>query len=511
MPVSMTRRHLARVVVPMLFGIVALVSCAKDPVRVDRNRPPETFLVSAPAESVGASYKIHLYWRGEDADGFIAGFLWSWDDSTVNAFRFTTKTDSVFELTVNDSTVLVGGGTGQQQPGRTMPHTFYVRAVDNLGKADPTFAIFNRRIYNATTKIPVVRFVGDIPRVGSGSLDTLCEDSPFKICWTGSDADGYVTYYKWDIGTFSSQLSSDTCAVFNDPSDPNSVHLISNLYTFTVTAIDNAFSRSDPALGGRTLIIVNHDPDTRILPAPERPGVPAGYYFPAYIGGQVQPHQEFPFWEGDTIPYRSTVYWRWEGFDDPCDRNGGINGYSAVLRGQRDGGDPYIIGFRNFLCTYQGDTVNFTTNNPDVVLNHCGFQSLVLDSLDAGYNILMNIASRDLQGRADGTPASFQFNCDIRPELDSVWVEPATLPAGPATRVRWISRDYEDGPGTSGAKITIDGQDRLDLSNSQSEAVILNTRFKDISTSNPHSIEVQVRDRAGFTSVNIIRVVFDVP
>src|SRR5688500_9085722 len=121
MPSSMTRRTLARMVVTMLCSVGALASCAKDPLRVDRNRPPQTYLVAAPAESSGASYRIHLYWRGEDPDGFISGFLWSWDDSTVGAFRFTTKTDSIFELTVNDSSTLFGG-TGQQQPGQTRPH-----------------------------------------------------------------------------------------------------------------------------------------------------------------------------------------------------------------------------------------------------------------------------------------------------------------------------------------------------------------------------------------------------
>src|SRR6185312_6333791 len=99
-------RSLALVVFLSVLGSF-LLSCAKDPLRVDRNRPPQTFLVAAPVDttvgSLNYSYRVHLYWRGEDADGYVVGFLWSWDDSSIGAFHFTTKTDSIFEVTVNDS------------------------------------------------------------------------------------------------------------------------------------------------------------------------------------------------------------------------------------------------------------------------------------------------------------------------------------------------------------------------------------------------------------------------
>lgn len=219
MPVFGTGKPLVRVVLPALCGLLALASCGKDPLRVDRNRPPQTYLVGAPAESSSASYRVHLYWRGEDPDGYITGFLWSWDDSTTGAFQFTTRTDSIFELDVNDSLDLVGG-TGQQQPGQTKNHTFFIRAIDNLGKADPGLAIFNRRVIQASTEVPIVRFVGALPAAKPPLLDTLCDHTPFKICWSGSDPDGYVRYYRWDVGVFSSSFSTDTCAVFNDPNDP---------------------------------------------------------------------------------------------------------------------------------------------------------------------------------------------------------------------------------------------------------------------------------------------------
>jgi hypothetical protein len=508
----MTRRNLARLVVSVLCLVGALVSCAKDPLRVDRNRPPETYLVGAPAESAGASYKIHLYWRGEDPDGYISGFFWSWDDSTIGALRFTTKTDSTFELAVNDSATLFGGGP--QQPSQTKPHTFFIRAVDNLGKADPSFSIFSKRVYKATTDKPIVRFVGAIP--SGAPIDTLCDHQPFTICWTGSDTDGYVNYYRWDVGIFSSGLSADTCAVFNDSNDPESVTLISGVYTFTVTAVDNAFARSDPALGGRTLFVVNNDPDTKILGAGGGTGQPVGYYFqPFSYGVQVNETDPHPFFEGDTVPFRSTVFWNWNAFDAACDDPQGIAGYAAVFRGTRNGGDPYITGYQYQLCNYpNGDPVYFTTNDPRIVSTVCGFPGLVLDSLDAGFNQIFNVSSRDNSGRSDGTPASFRFNCNFPPDAFDLQVSDDSVTVGttrqPAKKFTWVGLDREDGA-TRGAQFVLDGTSTRDLTNSSEQQVVIpESTFRLIASSNPHSFELRVRDRAGAYSDTTLTARFDI-
>ncbi len=517
MPSSMTRRNLARLVVSVLCLVIALASCAKDPLRVDRNRPPETYLVGAPAESAGASYKIHLYWRGEDPDGYISGFFWAWDDSTIGNLRFTTKTDSTFELTVNDSSALFGGGT--TPPGQTKAHTFFIRAVDNLGKADPTFSIFSKRVYKANTDKPVVRFVGALP---SGSLsDTLCDGQSFKICWTGSDADGYVNYYRWDVGIFSSGLSADTCAVFNDPNDPESVNLISGVYTFTVTAVDNAFSRSDPATGGKMQFIVNNDPQTKILPLPQSGDPrPVGYFIqPFSYGERVNDGIPHPFYEGETVPYRSTVWWNWTGFDAACDSPQGISGYAAVFRGTHspnEPNEPYITGFQYFLCNSAlGDPIYFTTNDPRVVntpSSGCSFPSLVLDSLDAGRNQLFNVSARDNSGRADGTPASFLFSCNFSPTASNLTVDTTSVGSPPGKKLlfKWVGLDPEDGL-TRGAQFVLDGTSTRDLTNSDlQEVTIPESTFRLISAQNPHVFELRVKDRAGAYSDTTLSISFDI-
>ena len=313
----------ARVVV-LLVGVSAfLAACAKDPVRVDRNRPPNTYLVAAPAESATASYRIHLYWRGEDPDGYVAGFQWAWDDSSINAFRFTEKTDSIFELAVNDSDV-IANGTSNLPPGTSRIHTFFIRAVDNLGKPDPNLTQFNHRIYSASTVKPIVQYVGQYP--SGAEIDTLCDGEPFEVCWTGSDPDGSVIGYKFDVGSFSSPILQDTCVTFNDPSDPRSISLSSGLYTITVQAVDNAFALSDPG-ASKALIVVNRDPSTWFTDGSGGRNAPVGYYIQPFLQGQPVPPVIKQFAEGDTVPYRSTVWWNWDGQDNLCDTPNGIESF----------------------------------------------------------------------------------------------------------------------------------------------------------------------------------------
>jgi len=304
---SLARLALAGASLVALFG-----SCAKNPLLVDRNRPPRTFLVAAPLDStithpsatgVTYSYRVHLYWRGEDPDGYVVGFLWAFDDSSAGHYHFTTKTDSIFDLTVNDTTDITGGST---IIGTSKFHTFYIRAVDNLDEPDPNLAVFNRTIFKATTIPPHVRFVGALPS-GNG-VDTLSDGQPFQICWTGDDSDGVVIQYKIDIGSFSGPLTSDTCATFNSPGDPKSIPLASGVYNLTLTAVDNALSVGKTNL----FFVVNHDPETWFEPK----GAPIGHYFPPFLGGNVvDPSTVVNFGQGDTIPYRSTVWFDWNGED----------------------------------------------------------------------------------------------------------------------------------------------------------------------------------------------------
>jgi hypothetical protein len=497
----------------------SLISCEKTPLEVDRNRPPQTFLVSAPVDSsvenantIPYSYRIHLYWRGEDSDGYVVGYQYSWDDSSIGAFRYTARTDSIFELLVNDSMATTGGTTN---PGTARAHRFFIRAVDNLGKPDPSFTIFNSRIFVAKTEAPTVEFVGGIPS-GTVTIDTLCDASPFKVCWTGADGDGYVAKYRFDVGTYNSPLITDTCAVFNDPVDPNSVTLSSGLYTMTVSAVDNA-----NAVGRKnTQFVVNRDPETWFLPK----GAPIGHYIQHSLYGQ-QVRIEGTFAPEDTVPYRSTVWWTWDGEDvgvGDCEANppseplGCTTGWSIVLNpGGRNNNAPYGTGFLDTLATVP-EVLRFKSNNPGP-LGQAGFTSLILDSLDQGANLIVRVATRDCSNRSDGTPAFFRFNCNFPPKIFTLTVKdtlanPENLPTGPepCKFFEWTTEDFEDGH-TTGATVTVDNVNRIQLFNGEQSIVIPNRTFLALGGPGTHSVTVRVRDRAKTQSEDELPLEFNVP
>ena len=509
MPLRRLLRSLACLAAPALF-LTGLAGCAKDVVRLDRNRPPRTFIVAAPVDSAGvregsqASYRVHLYWRGEDDDGYVVGFLWAFDDSSFSNFRYTTKTDSIFELVVNDSAQLTGSTTVL---GVSKYHTFLVRAVDNLGKPDPGIQIFNRRTFLATTLQPSVQFVGALP--GGAGIDTLSDGAPFSIRWRGNDPDGRVTRYRYDVGSYSSPITTDTVAYFNDPSHAGSIGLPSGVYTFTVTGIDNA-----NAVGKTSFIfVVNHDPETWIEPLAS----PIGHYIQPFLEGN-QVNIEGTFGPGETVPFRSTVWWEWGAADTTGGETDRITGWSVYLNpGTRNGGDPYTIGFVDTLVPGT-PAVRFTTNNPAVV-GPAGFVSLILDSLDAGYGITLYVRARDGSLRGDGTPVQFRFNCNYPPELRDIGVrDTLAIPTGgslpvPCKFVYWTSYDYEDGI-ASRASVTVNGTFKLELINREQSILIPVSTFQSLNPGDTTGgVKVRVKDRAGIEIpiADALEIVFPIP
>jgi hypothetical protein len=514
MPLRRLVRSLAGFAMP-LAAVLFHTGCAKDVVRLDRNRPPQTFIVAAPLDSSGigslsaASYRVHLYWRGEDTDGYVVGFLWSFDDSSLGTAHYTTRTDSIFELLVNDSTVF----TGVTNPAVSKYHTFFIRAVDNLGKSDPGITFFNRRTFLAQTLPPKVGFLGGLPShrtitkwIGPGPadsetvelVDTLADKSPFQVCWTGKDPDNPPSFgvprYKYIVGTHESGIGSDTCAFFNDPSNPRSISLSSGLYTMTVKGFDVANAKGESSF----VFVVNYDPDTWILPR----GAPIGHYIQPFEGGNtLTVPREGTFAPGDTVPYRSTVWWDWDASDSRFGEPNCISGWSIFLApGSRNNGDPYTIGFLDVLNPGPPE-VRFKTDNPAVV-GPPGFVSLILDSLDAIYNIQLFVRSQDCSGRIDGTPDIFRFNCNFPPKLLSVSVDSvvalnsATGQLEEHVRISWNSSDYEDGK-TTFARLTIDGTTNKELENGEQEYLIPLSTFQGLSPGACQgSVRVRVADRA---------------
>lgn len=101
-----------------LIVIAAFGGCDWFDEPVEINLPPETEIVTCPAAgSVVAGDDVLLEWTGEDLDGTVSGFLWTFDGSVAE------ETDETSHVVSN---VTVGD------------HVFTVAAVDNDGEADAT-------------------------------------------------------------------------------------------------------------------------------------------------------------------------------------------------------------------------------------------------------------------------------------------------------------------------------------------------------------------------------------
>jgi hypothetical protein len=152
-----------------LFALVLGVGCRKPLTPADNNQAPETWITSAPQDTLTVKdanghpivnqpgtipVAYHLYWAGSDVDGAISGYYFAVVETTTivteelplpnlpgpkpQDYHFTTRTDSTFIFNVTENS-----------PDRQ--HAFFIYAVDNKGKPDPTPARF---IFNAQDRYP---------------------------------------------------------------------------------------------------------------------------------------------------------------------------------------------------------------------------------------------------------------------------------------------------------------------------------------------------------------------
>lgn len=162
-----------------LCALLIAVGCRDALVpNIDTNQPPETWITAAPQDTLtrigpdgvprNEPGKIpvifHLYWAGSDEDGAIAGYYFAVVETTVTVpaprlpgpkpqdYRFTTKTDSTFIFNVSEFA-----------PDRQ--HTFYIYAVDDKGRPDPTPARFHFVSADNYPPIPFFRYARAAGRV----------------------------------------------------------------------------------------------------------------------------------------------------------------------------------------------------------------------------------------------------------------------------------------------------------------------------------------------------------
>lgn len=146
------------------------------------NQAPETWITAAPQDTITGRdafgqplppvigripVRFHLYWAGADRDGAVSGFYWAVVETLATPpgdgfplpslpgpkpkdYHFTTRTDSTFVFS-----------TSEDVPERQ--HAFYVYAVDNKGRPDPTPARF---IFRAYDRFPPLAIIDEFKAIG---------------------------------------------------------------------------------------------------------------------------------------------------------------------------------------------------------------------------------------------------------------------------------------------------------------------------------------------------------
>ncbi len=171
------------------------------------NLPPETHTVADTIKRSGEqrlNSEVHIRWWGDDPDGFVTGYEFSFDGSRW------TRTAS------NDSVFLLSPPPGSD----TVDFHFRVRAIDNEGLRDPSPA---ELIYPVKNSKPVASIL-------PGVFEPAISYPAVKVSWKGSDPDGFDNIshfeYLWNDTTADpvviDKFNTSATFVALDPRAPSS-------------------------------------------------------------------------------------------------------------------------------------------------------------------------------------------------------------------------------------------------------------------------------------------------
>ena len=165
-----------------LFLAFLGAGCRKTLAPVTANEAPETWIVAAPQDTITVRdeggvpvrpqigkipVRFHMYWAGADRDGAVNGYFFAVvetlpvpPEGTISVpnlpgpkardYRFTNKTDSIFVFTASEE-------VSERQ------HAFFVYAVDDKGRPDPTPARF---IFSAYDRFPPKAIIDELRAEG---------------------------------------------------------------------------------------------------------------------------------------------------------------------------------------------------------------------------------------------------------------------------------------------------------------------------------------------------------
>jgi hypothetical protein len=169
------------------------------------NLPPKTHLTINEVNRSGAnrlSSQISVSWWGDDPDGFVIGYEYSFNDE--NNWRFTQRTDSVFVLPIptgNDTANVV----------------FRIRAIDNDSLRDISGASV---VFPIRNSVPQIQFKGtEIPSDTTFSI--------FNFGWQLTDIDGLSNINRIEVelnesGNWTSISTNESFMTINISNDKTS-------------------------------------------------------------------------------------------------------------------------------------------------------------------------------------------------------------------------------------------------------------------------------------------------
>jgi hypothetical protein len=170
--------------------LIYLFSCERNTSPANPNFPPNTTIANIPVDSSTIFALVTMHWDGEDDDGFIAGYQYSYityhqdiGDSAIHEWENTTETSLTIAFESSDNLNF---------------QKFYVRAVDNMGDVDPTPA--EKHFYTPKTIFPEAEILSPVNNEKFFTLEEATDWWPgIKLIFTASDEDGEVVEFAWAV------------------------------------------------------------------------------------------------------------------------------------------------------------------------------------------------------------------------------------------------------------------------------------------------------------------------
>jgi len=228
------------------FALIILNSCKEEIVNNPvGNKPPNTSLTLFPDSTIAPQpSRLKVAWWGDDSDGLIVGFYYSWDG---NSWTFTDKNEILFSLQIGavDTTYLFrvsavdNGGNGVYdnnlfQNGMDFGPEPFIDA-NNDGNYNPGEKFYDIGLIDPTPASLDFPLKNTAPTIEWNTLSTLPETSfpVMSFGWNADDLDGVNTILKINIA-------------LNDTNSSNIIALDGSVRTVTLRTKD--FSSSNPLM-----------------------------------------------------------------------------------------------------------------------------------------------------------------------------------------------------------------------------------------------------------------------